>query len=489
MFRTATRFLVAALLMIALLGATPGLQRPVLASQGAMLPSSGRKEVLPTNAVAAALTKPRTIHAPYFAVGDVTQQKFNEMGIFWYGKVTTSQNYTDVRVGYNDTGLYIHASVIDRLFRYDPKHDPAKLTSFDSISVYVKTGGTAAAPNAKTYRFDSAMNWFEDHALYQAAYRGNGSTWVKIDPRSFQSFSGYRGSNFNNGKDNRGWAMGFTIPFASLGLSGKPAAGTTFGLAVITHDRDTAAGGVANTKWPETASGAKPSSWGRLVFGTLAYQPPPNSGSQTVTIRHKLNGTAVKDAGVGGDLGHLCDASALWTKWGGYNYSGKNSVNIQNQSDLADWPCFTKLYVSFPTGKVPRGKVIRSARLVLHEWGGSDWSLAQPSLIQVSTVRADWSEATITWNNAPLPLENVAAAWVNPVPHAIQPNEWPGWKYEWDVSAAAAEAYKAGIPLRLALYEADSAYHSGKYFLTSQAADFAAEGRPTLMIEWGDPIQ
>jgi hypothetical protein len=42
-----------------------------------------------------------------------------------------------------------------------------------------------------------------------------------------------------------------------------------------------------------------------------------------------------------------------------------------------------------------------------------------------------------------------------------------------------------GGPLRLALYEADSAYHSGKYFVTSNTGDWNAVARPTLAVVWG----
>ena len=42
-----------------------------------------------------------------------------------------------------------------------------------------------------------------------------------------------------------------------------------------------------------------------------------------------------------------------------------------------------------------------------------------------------------------------------------------------------------GAPVRLALYEADWAYHSGKYFYASDTGDWNAEGRPTLTVTWG----
>ncbi len=51
-----------------------------------------------------------------------------------------------------------------------------------------------------------------------------------------------------------------------------------------------------------------------------------------------------------------------------------------------------------------------------------------------------------------------------------------------------AEAYALGTPLRLALYEADYAYHSGKYFYSSDVSDWNAEGCPTLAITWGRAI-
>ncbi len=488
--RFAVRFLVAVLLA-ALVGTIPGITpgtMPVSASRGAMpaLEPAGNLQSAVT------INKPRTIHAPYFSTEDVFGERFAEMGIFWMGRVTATENYTDVRVGYNDQALFIHASVFDRLVWYDVKADPAKLTAYDAVSVYLNTGDQKATRlSAQQFRFVGQVNWWEDHAKYQAAYTGSGTKWAAAPGMTFYSNAGYAGGQFNNGGENRGWAMGFVIPFSSLGLSGKPDDGTTWGLSVIVHDRDKKPPATMSpTKvWPEKGSATKPSTWGRLVFGSLPYTPPPSTGGGTTVVRHKLDGQKVYDAGVGGNVGHLCDASAIWTKWGSYRFPGMADMIIQNQSNLHDWPCFARYYVTFPLSKVPKGKVIKSARLVMHLFGGSDWTQAKPSLIQASTVKTDWSESSITWNSGPMALENVAATWVNPVDHAIQPDEWPGWAYEWDVSAAVAEAYKVGAPLRLALYEADSDYHSGKIFVTSDTGDWNAEGRPTLIIEWGDKTQ
>jgi len=268
---------------------------------------------------------------------------------------------------------------------------------------------------------------------------------------------------------------------------------TSWGMALAMHDRDSKTGSVLRKYWPEsTTSVSKPSSYGRLVFGMPTYNPPAFTGGGSTTIRHKLDGVKVVDAGVGGNLGkgstnHLCDGndSTRWSKWPTYNFRGGNSAVIQNQSNPHDFPCFAKMYISFPLTTMPKGKVIVSARLVMHTWGGSEPSAALPSLIQVSTIKTTFSESTINWNNAPLAQENVAQNWVNVINGPTPP--WPGIRYEWDVSRAVAEAYAAKLPLRLAIYEADSEMHSGKYFSLSDVEDWNAEGRPTLIIEWGDP--
>jgi hypothetical protein len=182
-----------------------------------------------------------------------------------------------------------------------------------------------------------------------------------------------------------------------------------------------------------------------------------------------------------------------WTDWGERVYyaflENNTSVeygdfNIQNQSDIADWPCFSKYYVTFPLDAVPSGKTIVSAKLAMYQFGNSDPVHATPSLIQVLTVGDAWNETTLNWNNAPLALENVSRAWVDPLPGFAG---FPGVRREWDVSRAVAQAYTSGSPLRLVLYSADDDYNSGKYFVSSDTGDWNATGRPTLQVVWGNP--
>jgi hypothetical protein len=233
----------------------------------------------------------------------------------------------------------------------------------------------------------------------------------------------------------------------------------------------------------------KPATWGELAFGMPEYAPPPAIPSGIVTIRQGLDGIVVPDADVGGSsvCGELA-APDFFPTWGDLNYAGKDFINIQNQSDVADWPCFSKYYVTFPLDTLPADREILSATLTLYQFGnaGEGWDPGpQPSLIQVLTVGEDWDEATITWNNAPLAQENVSATWVEPLP-SFPP--LPGVPRRWDVGGAAAQAHNTGIPLRLALYEADWAYHSGKYFYSSDQDEWNALGRPTLTIALGSRI-
>ena len=38
--------------------------------------------------------------------------RFSETAVFWFGRVTPSENALDVRVGYNDEHLFLHVAVL-----------------------------------------------------------------------------------------------------------------------------------------------------------------------------------------------------------------------------------------------------------------------------------------------------------------------------------------------------------------------------------------
>lgn len=421
----------------------------------------------------------RRVNVPYFD----SEVPFPETAVFWFGRVTPTDNYADVRVGYNDGELYLYLAAFDRRLWYDTSPSRTDLTAWDAATLCLDLDGSGgSAPDANAYRFVGQLNnWQEPRNEYKAVYQGNGSGW-KFITIPFTTTVGWRGDAPNNATDDRGWAVTFRVPFASLGLSTPPARGTVWRLALALHDRDDAAGTpIADQVWPEAMDPNRPTTWGQVAFGLPTYTIPPAAPGGTVTIRHKLNGAVVVDGAVGG--GTLCgEGLDYWTEWGQASYAGVGSFNIQNQSDVADWPCFSRYYVTFPLDSLPSGKAILSATLTLYQFGGAGGpGQAQPSLIQVLTVAEDWNEATLTWNNAPLAAENVSRAWVDPIAFP----GWPGVPRQWDVTLAVARAYEKGNPVRLALYEADSAYHSGKYFVSSDIEDWNAVGRPTLNVVWG----
>jgi hypothetical protein len=370
---------------------------------------------------------------------------------------------------------------------FDTSPTPGDLTSWDAASLYLNlNGNTGETPDTSNFQFVGQLNWSGSRMGYQAAYQGDGVGWAAA-PIPFTTVSRYWGDAPNSEEDDRGWALTYRIPFTSLGLDGPPPDGTIWGLAVALYDRDDAAGTSIPVKaWPPAMSPEKPETWGQLAFGLPAHPPSAVTPSGTTTIRNKLDGATVVDGMAGGSS--VCGTGLdFWTEWGEENYAGASQVNIQNQFDVADWPCFSKYYISFPLDAIPPSAEVISATLTLFQFGnagGGNYGDPYVSLIQVFTIADDWEETTLNWNNAPLASENVSRAWVEPI---TGPNDLTGVPRTWDVSEAVAEAHTGSTPLRLALYSTDGDYNSGKYFYSSDMGDWNAEGRPTLKVVWGYP--
>jgi hypothetical protein len=173
-----------------------------------------------------------------------------------------------------------------------------------------------------------------------------------------------------------------------------------------------------------------------------------------------------------------------WNQWENTSYPGYTQINIQNQWDISDYPCFSKFFITFPLVSIPPSQVILTATVKMYLFGGSGgdpYGDPPDSYIQVFTVAEDWNEATLTWNNAPLAVENISGTWVHP----LDGIDWVG--YTWDVSRGVAQAHTAGEPLRLAFYSTDGERHAGKYFFSSDVDDYLAEIRPTLVVTSGLP--
>ena len=441
------------------------------------------------------------VNAPYFNVENVLIDRFSETAVFWFGKITPTENAMDVRVGYNDLALFVRVAVYDRLFWYDPSPTPAEMVNWDSVSLYLNTNGsTGDAPGQQSFHFIGQLSKYETRDAFQAVSQGNQSGGWSPATLQFVTRSGWRGEGgFNTGKDNRGWTMSFLIPFEALGLSGKPADGVTWGMALEAYDRDDANGDSILVKtWPGTPDLNRPSSWGELRYGLITYTPPASTPGGAVDIRQEPGGAVVVDGAVGG--GFQCgEGLEFWSEWGEYvDYldpedatKERTGFNVCNEADIADWPCFSKYFTIFPLDTLPAGKVIRSATLTMYQFGSmgdvndpNPDNRPKPTLIQILTIDRDFDETTLNFNNAPLARENVAATWVAPTSFP----GWPGIPYEWDITSAVAEAYRNGQPLRIAVYTADSNYHSGRYFSSSDAnPDWNLAARPNLHIEWGNP--
>jgi hypothetical protein len=423
----------------------------------------------------------RRVNVPYLGVSPEYVTSFTP-AIFWFGSVDTSNNYADVRTYYYDDYLKFVVHIIDRSLWYDTSPTAAELPDWDSVSLYINLDqNSMSVPGPNAHRFEIELS--ND---FKAQYAGNNSGWTTTS-LPITSYTEWRGVYPNTVSDNEGWVAYFEIPFTSLGLSTTPAQGTIWNLGVVMHDRDDAAGTIKIEKhWPESMNPLTPSSWGQLRFGVPGYDPGSVTPNNAVQIRQGLNGAQVIDAAVGGHTTCGNDGVDKWASWGNTNYAGYSQMNVQNQWDIADWPCFSKYYITFPLTALPQGKTIVSGTLIIYLFGGAGWGqYGQPpdTYIQVFTVGEDWNEATVTWNNAPFAQENISGTWVQPM---SVPLVWPGVPYTWDVSRAVAKAYANKTPLRLVIYSADGERHTGKYFSTSDVGDWDAGGRPTLNVTLGD---
>jgi hypothetical protein len=427
----------------------------------------------------------RRVNAPYFA----DAVSFPEAAVFWFGQVDSSQNYADVRVAYTNQELWISLEVFDQWLWEDDSasRTAASLEQWDAATLVIDTSSTpGSAPATSAYRFVGELSWWRPRTDYQAAYQGTGTAWALSLTTPFTTDAGWRGSAPNDNIADRGWVITFHIPFSSLGLSGPPHAGSVWRLGLQLHDKDLGEQpAVAGAAWPDSFVRDQPATWGELAIGLRinpTNQVPPSAS--TYTIRHGLNDIIVKDAMVGGGATCGSELTDYFGQWGAENYAQETTLVTQNQSDVGDWPCFSKVYMDFPLDSLPPGKAVVGATLTVYQFGGSEPSAAQRSLVQVMTVAEPWDEATITWNNAPLALENVSQAWVDPI---LTPLPWPGAARTWNLTWAVSQAYRSGQSvLRLALYEADDAYHSGKYFTSSDTGVWNEVGRPTLQVTLGD---
>lgn len=429
----------------------------------------------------------RRVNAPFFN-GSVDDSR---TAVFWFGEVTASDNYADVRIGYTNDELRIVTTVIDRLHYYndDLANAAVNLENYDAVTVLLDIEQPDATNVPDTsYRFVGGLNayLFQDDQLWTAAYKGNGTGWEPI-PVPFTLNSGWEGGGEpNSGEDGRAWRVIHTIPFSELGLSGAPLPGTFWRLGVIVHDSDLTGTTNPTKTWPENLQVDAPSSYGDLHFGAATYTPPPLPVAGIVEISRTENASYTKDAGVGG--GGTCGGTNpdFWNEWGNKNYGGTQTNNVQNQIKLSDWPCFSKMYLEFPIDAIPTNKAIISATLTLDMAANAEPSKATDSFIHAHTITENFSEMGITWNNAPYADENISMTRVEPDDDGN--STWPNALNDFDVTKALVQAYEDDTPFRIALYSSDSDFHSGKYFRTNNVSTdpFAKNSVPRLTVYYAN---
>ena len=324
------------------------------------------------------------MNIPYFN-GQVPS---NQTAIFSFGIATSTDNYTDVRIGYNSSGLYINLQIVDRYLWYDTNTSVPNLGNGDNASVYLSTAtsSTRLVPQ-QTYMFQTGVNGYTKRPNYQQAFTGNGTTWTpaKIP---FTAVYGWKGHGMNGAQD-RGWSMAYSIPFSSLGMSGAPSQGTEWKLAVQVQNKDsiTQAPPLPSKWWPESATATNPSNWGNIVYGLPKYTPPQAGNISTYTVRNGLNNQVVTDGMVGGGLGCGSNVSDVWTQLGGTTYTRQLQVTVENEENISNWNCFSKFYITFPISSLPAGKSVVKATVTLYEYSNAgQQGQPNPSYIQVATV-------------------------------------------------------------------------------------------------------
>jgi hypothetical protein len=440
----------------------------------------------------------RRVNVPYFS-GDIV---WAEAGLFWFGKVELKsdhtppgRNYVDVRVAYTTEELVVYANVVDYFIWYDRNATPSSdLTQYEAVAIYLDTAHDRAnTPQQDDYSFLSGLCLYGcgDGSNHRRQARGTGTGWDTTwggswTDGTWASWWCNPGPNSNGCGIDFGWWTYIHVPWSTLGRSGPPPSGDVWGIGVILYDRDDLppAGAVTPQTWPENLDPARPDTWAEMYFGLATFDPPQAVTEGTTVIRRGLEQSVVEDSWVGGGGnctgGHEGDPEHD-------NYGTDGNLFVENQELIADFTCFSKSFLRFYLDPIPEGKAIISATLSLHHWGNARWDLAQPSLIWLLTVDEDWEENTLTWNNAPLARENLSTTWVNVITPDNDPG-WPGVRYDWDATQAVAEAYAAGEPVNIAMYTADTNFHSSKYFKASETGDWNEVARPTLTVVWGQPV-
>jgi hypothetical protein len=263
----------------------------------------------------------------------------------------------------------------------------------------------------------------------------------------------------------RGWTAARVIPWASLG--GKPQLGDEWPMSFT----------VCRERWASaTDCAANGYTWaGVLRWGLPNYSGASVAGMQYIDV--PITDAAMVGGGVNCGYNHDADYFATWGD-STTPIVGKQINAAQNQGDTADWPCYTRSLYRWAAPSLPPGAAVVSATLTLNQWGNAGYGPQnnQTTTVELWDVDGQWDAATVTWDNAPRPVENITRAPMAAISWQC-PNNFCADAVP--VTFDVTELVKRGANDAMAYTQAWD-YHSGRYVWQpdSMRIWFILEGAP-----------
>ena len=121
---------------------------------------SVRAGLMPESQIDNSVDPKRRVNVPYLGVSSPVE--YFEPAIFWFGQVTPTKNYADVRLWYFDDYMKITLHIIDRRLWFDESPSMATIEEWDAVSLFLKLNGAAGdAPDTSTYRLVSGLGGWQ----------------------------------------------------------------------------------------------------------------------------------------------------------------------------------------------------------------------------------------------------------------------------------------------------------------------------------------
>lgn len=398
--------------------------------------------------------------------------------VFWFGSIGEFGNGVDIRAGYNDEAFRLTASVFDRRLHYGTDASDLRFGLHDSVVYEMAPEGR---PNSAV-RVSVMLRWWENHIDYvkietlqasrSSAIDLPGYEWVEVEKTGVHASGQWYGDAPNNNGDDRGYQSSVEIPFELVGLSPSE----DWLVKIVNHDRDDDF--VSVQEWG-----------GRFRFNRERYQS--HSSENVLTLVNGQQGVKVEDTHVGGgsNCGIRHDPN-FFDGWGDYVWGNVPQINVQNQMNTEDWPCFSRvlLWFELPEGVDP--SLITAAKLNMSYFGSAGYVASDAKYSTIQAIKLKEKPKTLSWNGTPQADGHIDAVGVLPVSSYLGQPNYQNFDYlnppnliEFDITEAARDPDTDRF-VSIALYSADWNLHSGKFFWSSNGP---VQYRPVISIEYGEP--